>query len=64
MLPGTPYVRHKGYVIKGAYDSYIHTYCTGDPLVSLRTLYSRTYIVRGHTYVTEGIQITQKIINE
>ena len=57
MLPGTPYVRHKGYVIKGAYDSYIHTYCTGDHLVLVHTPYYRTYIVRGTRWYPPEIPV-------
>ena len=61
--PGTPYERHKEcqvllytnslrggvlYIYQVIY--HIHTYCTGDPLVPLHTLYSRAYMVRGTSW--------------
>ena len=37
--------------------SYIHTYCTGDHLVLLHTLYSRTYVVRGTSWYQHEIPV-------
>ena len=45
VLPGTRYDIRTSQSART--HLYIHTYCTGDPLVHLRTLYSRNYIVRG-----------------
>ena len=51
MVPGTPYERHKGYqvllytLVYSHNGISVHTYCTGEPLVSLHTLDSRPYIL-------------------
>ena len=52
MLPGTPYVRRKGYVR-------IHTFIRmlQVNLVPLHTIYSRTYIVRGTSWYQPVIPV-------
>ena len=41
ILPGTPHVRHE----RVRTYSYIHTYSTSEPLVTVHTIYIRTYIL-------------------
>ena len=48
-----PEVRHTFYTsqrVRTRSYIHLHTYCTGDPLVPLHTLYSRTYIVHGTSW--------------
>ena len=50
MLPGTRYAIRTSTSQRVRTHSYINTYCTGDPLVPLHTLYYRTYIVHGTSW--------------